>query len=153
MLETPHVIVGAAIAIKVVNPALSLPLAFASHLLLEKVPHWNPHINTEKNTLGKVSSKSVKIIIFDVVLALISGTLIASRYLPDTRRFAVIMAACFFAVLPDLIEAPYFFLNAKSLFFKKWIKFQKSLQADAEVFPGLMTQAATILAALWWIKI
>jgi len=57
VLETPHVVVGAAIATKIANPFISLPLAFASHFLLEKVPHWNPHLNTEKkNTAGSVGN-------------------------------------------------------------------------------------------------
>ena len=67
MLETPHVIVGAAIATKVVNPALALPLAFGSHFILERVPHWNPHLNTEKNKFGKITVVSTKIVILDVV--------------------------------------------------------------------------------------
>ncbi|QQS39516.1 hypothetical protein IPM62_02805 [Candidatus Woesebacteria bacterium] len=47
MLETPHAIVGAVIVSKVVNPYLGLSLAFLSHFVLDKVPHWNPKINTD----------------------------------------------------------------------------------------------------------
>ena len=53
MLETPHVIVGAAIAYKVVNPALALPLALGSHFILDITPHWNPHLSTETKKFGK----------------------------------------------------------------------------------------------------
>jgi hypothetical protein len=34
---------------------------------------------------------------------------------------------------------------------KSWIAFQKSLQVDATLLPGLITQIITILAAFWWI--
>lgn len=151
MLETPHVIVGAAIATKLGNPALAIPIAFGSHFILEKVPHWNPHINTEKKTYGKITKKSTNIIIADSVFALISGTYIASRALPNTGLFFTILFACFASVLPDVIEGPYYFLNIKSKFMDGWIKFQKSLQNDTSEIPGLATQLITIIVALLWI--
>lgn len=153
MLETPHVIVGAAIAIKLGNPALAIPLAFGSHFILEKVPHWNPHINTEKRTYGKITQKSKNIIMADTGLALISGFYIASRTLPNTAQFWTVIIASFFSVLPDVIEGPYYFFNFKNNFIDKWIKFQKSLQNDTNVIPGLITQIITIAAALVWIGV
>jgi hypothetical protein len=151
VLETPHVVVGAVIATKIGNPYLALPLAFASHFVLEKVPHWNPHLNTEKDTFGKVTNKSFKIVALDSSLALASGLAIASRQLPDLGRFTIILTACLLSILPDLVEAPYFFLNKESKFIKSWIKFQKSLQVDAKPFWGIATQILTISAALLWI--
>ncbi|MFH1971517.1 MAG: hypothetical protein ABIJ05_04005, partial [Patescibacteria group bacterium] len=58
MLETPHIIVGAAIASKITNPLLSIPISFVSHFVLEKVPHWNPHLNSETEKYGKPTKKS-----------------------------------------------------------------------------------------------
>ena len=80
------------------------------------------------------------------------GFYIASRVLPDTAHFYTILAASFFAVLPDVIEGPYFFLNIKNEFIDKWIKFQKSLQNDTGIVPGLLTQFVTIIAAFFWIN-
>jgi len=151
MLETPHVMVGAAIATTIPNPIISLPLAFLSHLVLEKVPHWNPHLNTEKKTFGKITKKSTYIVVADSTLALFSGLGIALLKSQNFGQFVVIILACFFSILPDLIEAPYFFLNLKSKFIEKWIKFQKSLQVDASPPPGLATQLITIITSLWWI--
>lgn len=151
MLETPHVVVGAAIATRVANPVLALPLAFASHFVLEKVPHWNPHLNTETEKYGKPTRKSTKIVIADVSLSLVLGFFIATRVLPDTGHFVTILAASFAAALPDIIEGPHFFLGMRSTFVKKWIVFQKSIQADTTLVPGLLTQLATVIAAFWWI--
>ena len=151
VLETPHTLVGAAIASKIPNPYIALPLALISHLVLEKVPHWNPHLNTEKSKFGKVTPRSFKIIVIDASIALISGTLIASQKLPNYSSAAVVMAACFFSVLPDLVEAPYFFLNWDNKYTQKWIAFQKSIQSDAGVKLGLATQVVFSLAALYWI--
>jgi hypothetical protein len=151
VLETPHVIIGAAIATKIGNPALSLPLAFASHFILEKVPHWNPHLGTEKNNFGKVSNKTTIFVTLDSLTALLIGTFIASRALPDTRQAAIVLIACFLSVLPDLMEAPYFFLNMKGKFIERWISIQKSMQENASPLPGVLTQITLITAALWWI--
>ncbi len=151
MLETPHVIVGAAIALRVANPALALPLAFASHFLLEKVPHWNPHLNTETEKFGRPTWQSTKIVIADAFLATISLLFIASRVLPDTGHALIILFAGLFAILPDLVEGPYFFLGIRSKIIKRWILFQKSIQEDTTIVPGLLTQLATVIAAFAWI--
>jgi hypothetical protein len=151
MLETPHAVIGAVIATKVVNPLLAIPLAFLSHFPLEEVPHWNPHLNTEKRTYGHITAKSRNIIIGDVVLSLVLGGFIAYRALPNYSLSITILLSSLAAVLPDLMEGPYFFLNQKSEFITKWIKFQKSLQADTTVVPGLLTQVITIIAAFMWL--
>lgn len=152
MLETPHVALGAAIATKIPNPFIAIPLAFASHFVLEKVPHWNPHINTETKKYGRITTKSTVIIIVDATIALGLGTFFAWRALPDTTHAIVILAASFASILPDLIEAPYFYLKVKSGFILKWLKFQKSIQVDTTPVWGLLSQALTILACFWWIK-
>lgn len=152
MLESPHVAVAAAIAYKIPNPLVAIPLAFASHFLLELVPHWNPHLNTEIKKTGKVSKFSTNVVIADVILALIIGFYVASKALPNYSHFAVILFASFFGVLPDVIEGPYYFLNIKSNFIEKiWIPFQKSIQNDTSIIPGLITQTVTIGLALLWI--
>lgn len=151
VLETPHVVVGAAIAAKIGNPLLAIPLAFGSHFILEKVPHWNPHLNTEMKKYGKITKKSTYIVIVDVIASLASGLYIASRTLPDTNHFLYVLIAAFVAVLPDVIEGPYFFLNMKNEFIKKWIAFQKSIQVDTQIIPGLATQVITVITTFWWL--
>lgn len=151
MLETPHIIVGAAIATKVVHPALAIPLALGSHFLIEKIPHWNPHLNTETEKYGKPTRRSTQIVILDTILALATGFFIASKVLPDTAHAVTILTACFAAALPDIVEGPYFFLNMRHELIKRWIKFQKSIQIDTDIIPGLFTQLITVAAAFWWI--
>jgi len=151
VLETPHVVVGAAIATKVVNPFLAIPLAFGSHFLLDRIPHWNPHLNTEMKKHGKPTKKSSTIVIVDVCSSLVLGLFIASKALPNSAHAATIVFSSFAAILPDAIEGPYFFLGIKNAFIEKWITFQKSIQADADFIPGIITQILTIAAAFWWI--
>jgi hypothetical protein len=152
MLETPHVAVGAAIAAKIPNPFIAIPLAFASHFIMEKVPHWNPHLVTETKKYGMPTKKSMIIIAVDVVLALVLGGYVAWRALPDTGHAITILLASFASVLPDLMESPYFFLKMRSKFIKNWLNFQKSLQVDTTFYWGMLNQALVILACLWWIR-
>src|SRR3989338_11425423 len=118
VLETPHVIVGAAIATKIINPALAIPLAFASHFVLEKIPHWNPHLNTEKKKYGKVTKNSTYLVAVDVVISLIIGFSLAFRVMPNTYHAVTILLACFVSVLPDVIEGPYFFFYFRNKYIK-----------------------------------
>lgn len=150
MLETPHVALGATIATKIPNPLISIPLAFASHFLLERVPHWNPHLNTEIKKYGKITKSSKIIVAVDVLFSLGIGFYAASTVSPDTNHSATILIASLASVLPDVIEGPYFFLNMKSKAISNWIKFQKTLQNDTSPLPGLATQVVTLFASFWW---
>lgn len=151
MLETPHVLVGAAIASKITNPLLSIPISFASHFILEKVPHWNPHLNTETEKYGKPTKKSTIIAIIDVTTSLIAGSYIAFRAAPNTLQVFNILACCLVSSLPDIVEAPYFFLGMRNKVIKKWIEWQKSIQIDTKFFLGMATQLSTVFAAIYWI--
>ena len=151
MLETPHVVVGAAIASKIANPVLAIPLALGSHFLLEKIPHWNPHLNKETEKYGKPTQKSTIIAAVDATVAFTLGLFISSLVLPDKVHALTIVGACLASSAPDIIEGPYFFLGLRNKLLKKWIDFQKSIQVDSEFLPGLLTQAITVLAAFWWI--
>lgn len=150
MLETPHVVVGAAIAIKVGNPALALPLALASHFVLDKVPHWNPHLYTETQKLGKPSRNSTIVGVVDIALSLVSGLWIASIYLPDYQKVGVILAGSLLAVLPDVVKYPYYYLKVRNRYLVRWVKFERALQVNASPLPGVLTQLAIIIAAFWW---
>lgn len=151
MLETPHVAVAAAIASKIPNPFISIPLSLASHFILDVTPHWNPHINREIKKYGYPTKKSVAIIRLDSTIALIGGTVIAVHALPNTQQFLNIMLCSLIAVAPDLVEAPYYFLGQKNKTMGKWIAWQKSIQNDAAPFLGLLTQGIVIFASVFWI--
>ena len=152
MLETPHVFIGAAIASKIPNPFIAIPLAFASHFVLEMVPHWNPHLNSETQKYGAPTKRSTVIVAIDSTLALASGSFIAYQALPNVGHAVLILVCSFVSVLPDVLEGPYFFLKKRAEWTKKWIAFQKSLQNDTTPFWGLLNQAITILAAIFWLR-
>ncbi len=152
MLETPHVFIGAAIATAIPNPFIAIPLAFASHFVLEMVPHWNPHLNSETVKFGGPTRRSTFITGVDSAIALLAGSFIAYKALPNLSHVMTILICCFASVLPDVMEGPYFFLHMKNTLIKKWINFQKSLQNDTGPILGMLTQVATIIAAILWLK-
>lgn len=151
MLELPHTVVGAAIAAKVGNPALALPLALASHFALDLLPHWNPHLNTELKSFGRVTQKTTLFVATDVVLSLAGGLLIASTVLPDQNHFVIVILGAFMGVLPDAIEAPHFFLGARWAPVERLLRFQKSIQNDAPPFLGILTQVLLLGAVFAWV--
>lgn len=151
MLEAPHVLLGVAIASKAVHPALAIPLSFGSHFVLDMVPHWNPHLNTEMRTYGKVTKQTKFIIYADLALSVLITLYFASRALPNQLQAANIALSATASILPDLIEAPYFFFKIKTGILESWIRFQKSIQSDAEPIVGIITQIAIMAASIWWI--
>lgn len=148
MLETPHVALGTAIAVRVGNPLLAIPLSFISHFALEPLPHWNPHTYTEMRTQGRLSQKTVAIIWVDALTALSLGTYIAARQLPNLSKAAIVLLCSFASILPDLIEAPYYFLGVKSKYIDTLIKFQRRIQFDVPPLPGLIFQSIVTLILL-----
>ncbi|MEK7536564.1 MAG: hypothetical protein AAB559_02165 [Patescibacteria group bacterium] len=145
MLETPHVALGVAIAVAIPNPLISIPLAFASHFALDMTPHWNPHLNTETKKYGYLTNKTLLIIGIDLACAAILTAFVSKGNMN-------ILLVAFVSILPDVVEGPYFLLGWKNELIKKWINFQKSIQSEANLFWGLLTQVLVILGALYIIS-
>lgn len=152
MLETPHVAVGAAIAMSVANPALAIPLALGSHFVLDRIPHWNPHTYTETQRYGKPTRKSTALIVADSVLALILGSYIAYLALPQTGLAITVLLASFAAVFPDVSKSPFYFLKNKNGLLKKWVDYERSLQVEIDSPAlGMFIQLLIVAASIWWI--
>jgi len=145
MLELAHALTGGVIAYKVGNPWISLPLSFFSHFLLDLLPHWNPHLSAEKKKFGYISKKSFILVVIDCFIGLVLGLGVAFKAPPDTQRTIIIILGCFIAILPDLIEAPFFFLNSKNQLLKRLVEFQSKLQFNASFWPGIILQALYLL--------
>lgn len=151
MLEAPHVLVGIALAEKTGHPLLAIPLALGSHFVLDMLPHWNPHLNTEMRQHGGITTRTKIIIAVDAAISLATIGYFTLHALPDTTLALTIMACAFASIFPDVMEAPYFFMKKKTKFLENSIKFQKAIQTDAGIVFGLLTQVAVSLASLWWI--
>ena len=145
MLETPHVALGLAIATAIPNPYISIPLAFASHFILDMVPHWNPHINTEMKKFGKLTNKTLLIIGFDLACA---GILTYTYANGNIYLYLASIAS----ILPDIAEGPYFLWGFRYKYLDIILRFQRSIQAGANIFWGLLTQLLVIFGSLYIIS-
>ncbi len=145
MLEFVHAAAGGLIAYKIGSPVLSLPLAFASHFLLDLLPHWNPSLTKEKKYKGKISPKTKIIIFFDCLIGLVLGLKIASMALPDLNKAFLVILGCFLGILPDLAEAPFYFLNKKTPFLKFLVNFQCEHQYNVSFVWGISFQILLII--------
>ncbi|KKU29026.1 MAG: hypothetical protein UX92_C0009G0018 [Candidatus Amesbacteria bacterium GW2011_GWA1_47_20] len=146
MLELPHTLIGAAIATAIPDPRISLPLALLSHFVTEYIPHWNPHLFTELKTLGHITRKTTLIVAADATAALILGTWIALR----SPRPLIILAACFLAVLPDVLEIPYFFFGWRPKIEEKLVLWQRSHQLNVKPIWGIICQLAVVVVTLYF---
>jgi len=151
VLELPHTLAGAVLATKIANPLLAFPLAFFSNFLLDLLPHWNPHLNTEMKKYGKLTKKTKFIILADSLLGLTVGLWAAFRFWPNIAKTFMVITACFLAVLADLSEAPYFFFGYHHPLIQKIMKLQNRLQFRAPFWPGIATQIVFIVFCLWLI--
>ncbi len=152
MIEIPHVLVGVAIATKVGNPALAIPLSFASHFVLDRIPHWNPHFYTETQKFGHPATKSTIFAVTDSLIGLAIGLGFAAASLPDYSKAITIIACCFAAVISDQIKVPFFYVkSARQGLMKKWVSLERSLQVSVSFWPGILTQVLVSAVALWWI--
>lgn len=142
MLTTPHLLVGAYLVSKIPTLWVALPTALLSHFLLDFcIPHWNPHLYTEKNQKGKISKNSLKIIILD---SLTGGVLFLITAFPllknNLQEFLFLSLGGLMAILPDIIEIPYFFFNSQNRLLKRYIQFEHDHQCNASPFWGILTQ-------------
>lgn len=149
MLTLPHTLVGLAIIKLIPHPVIGPMFAFVSHFIVDFcIPHWNPHIFTEISTKGKLSPHSKKIIFIDGLIALLICGYIALINLDNPSKIILYALGALAAVLPDLIELPYYFFNFKSRLLSRYIYFEHKYQANANIFWGNLTQVLLITAAL-----
>lgn len=148
MLEFPHAMVGAAIATAIPNPLISVPLALASHFITDYVPHWNPHIHTEKKRYGHVTKKSILILTVDAGLALFFGLWLASNALPNSTQALNIVLCCLASVAPDVAEIPYYFSNIRIAPIERLLSWQRQHQWNVPMIWGLLSQLLVVLFGL-----
>ena len=109
MILTPHLLIGAAIGAKTHNLGLIIILGLLSHLVLDRIPHWdysNPGISNFKKTkdLKRFIFDLLKIVIDGVIGIIIVFLLIQKVDLRlDIRNLIFILLGIIFATLPDIL--------------------------------------------------
>jgi len=141
MLSTPHLLVGAAIARSIPNPAISLPAAFFSHFVLDAAPHWDG---------SPEAPFSKKVIVGASVDYLFGASLIFLITQGDPRQ-GIILFGAFLATLPDFIMAAsrhFPKVVVKFPLLKPFNKYHSGVQVNVRFINGLLASFATGLAAI-----
>lgn len=157
MTATAHALVAGAIANRLGNPYLAIPLAFCSHFVLDSIPHWDFGTNwrnRSKNATGAFA-------IFDTVLGLTVAYFIFAAKQPGIPLLLTLIVS----VLPDWLEAPWyiFFANHTKTepsknagFFEKLTfriyKLENRFHSKAQAPLGIITQVATVAFFLLLLK-
>lgn len=149
MLESVHSLTGAVIGYKIGNPLIALLTSLFSHFMIDLLPHWNPSLTKEKSRVGHLSQKTKIFIYADSSLGLILGLLVAAKALPDWPKTILVLACCLAAILPDLVEAPFFFLGFRNKLVGRLMAFQNRHQWKVSMVPGILFQVIYIAALFW----
>ena len=116
MILTTHAVIGAATAAMVPeHPALAFGVAFASHFLLDAIPHWHYQVRSiQKNkhdrikndmVIGKYFIADVALIGCDALLGIGISFIIFSYFLHLPYAFILIGAIA--GMLPDALQFVY----------------------------------------------
>lgn len=128
MTATNHAITGALIGLSLGNPAVALPLAFASHFVLDAIPHYDP----PGNELTRIKARRFRYqLLLDTSLCLL---LVIGLVFTQPRHWLVAAFSAFAATSPDLFWLPKFLqaqrtgriTPAKNWFlrFHRWIQWK-----------------------------
>lgn len=101
---TTHALIGAAIAAKVPNPALSAGLIFSSHFLLDLIPHWD----FGSDWRSRPKFKTGLLAVADTVMGFtLTYFLFASKLPLEWLILAPVLAN-----IPDWLEIPWYIFFA-----------------------------------------
>lgn len=133
MTATTHALIGTIIAAKIGNPALAIPIAIASHIFADAIPHWDTATNRKQKGFRKMFADTM----LDVALGFYLSYLMVILFFPKTDPgyvFIMILAS----QLIDWLTAPYYFFKIGAF---KWVySFQKTFDNKLDLPWGLLTQ-------------
>ena len=137
MLVAPHIATGVTIGLALQQPILVVPIAIASHFLLDSVPHWQetmaPYHPTWKTYL--------RIPIDFGLGALIIG--LALQYHPELSLS--IGLGAFFAAIPDIDVITIAFPKLKNKIVTAYWDWHCKIQREVTSFTGVFTQLLVLL--------
>lgn len=124
MIITPHLLLGAAIGAKIKNFGWIIVLAFLSHFVLDRIPHWDYGNDTLKKFEKNRSYKSLFVFFLQMILDGLIGLvvvfiLIWQKKMIDFNNLSFIATGILASIFPDII------LGFTKLFSKKIPKFSK----------------------------
>jgi hypothetical protein len=162
MVLTTHAVTGAALASLTPNqPLLGFAVGFASHFVLDAIPHWDYYLASQKKDENNRLNDEIPLTlnrnflkdIFKIGLDGFTGLLFAYFFFVFYLNFSAFIVFCGIAgaILPDILQfvqikyrhEPFNSLRQ----FHIWIQSWKSLN-DKPVW-GVLSQIALICLVVW----
>jgi len=147
MLLTPHTFIGLVIAHFTGNPILTAPLAFLSHFIADKIPHWDFYSNTDNDDGSRTKGWRMFAFVLDFGLALSIGWFFFYKalYNPNLGFYPGLnlIVGALFSNLPDAMEAPYIFhmkIYKRLKFLQQFTEIQKRCQTQTVPIIGISLQ-------------
>lgn len=143
MTATGHAILGTIIAAKISNPYLAIPLAIASHVAADLIPHWDTATSKDKKGKERVLMETL----FDIALGFFISYALLGMFFPNTdpfyALFLILVSQSF-----DWLMAPYYFFNVNLPPFNWAYWLQKKFNNDLDKPWGIITQVAAVTTIL-----
>jgi hypothetical protein len=139
LVNTVHVTVAAAIVAVNGDPAYAWPLAIGSHIALDTIPHWNWH---PAGGRAQVIASSA-----DIILAV--GVSVWLAFMAE--HFWITLIACGLAMVPDLVQGPYYLWNWRPQWLEQFVAWESRRQKWPWLRPwmGVATQMVVLLLAIF----
>lgn len=138
MTSISHALIAASIAAKIPDPFLASTIAIITHFFADAIPHWD--LGTNWRLRPKVITGLMAIA--ETLVAFFGTILIFSRFVPRTDT---LIAAIFFSLLPDWLEAPYYmFLPSSPRILYYPYKIQSIIHRRAQLPEGVINQFVVV---------
>jgi hypothetical protein len=148
MTSTTHALIGTVIAARIGNPALAIPIALASHFIVDAIPHWDTAYHRAQNSKERFIITSAT----DVLLGFVLSYLLIVLFFPATNIFYAFLIIIV-AQLPDWITAPYLFLNWNFPPFNLSYELGKKFDSSIGLPWGFVNQVVVVVALILVAKI
>lgn len=156
MMNTPHVLTGAAIGVATGNPILGFIGGVASHFFLDAIPHTDPGTwHFEEPLPFKIDERDLTAGFLDLVIA--AGLLV---WLAGKSPIVAVapLVAMFGAILPDIFVVMFLFWPKLVTLpiFKQYDALNRILQARSTAAPkqwlfGIATQVVITGISVWYL--
>lgn len=140
MTATGHAIIGTLIAARIPEPLIAIPLAVASHIAADMIPHWDTATNAKTKGKHRVITETL----YDIALGFFLSGLLIFYFFPSTNPIYVIFMILVSQSL-DWLMAPYYFWNIKFPVFVLAYKFQKKFDNPLDAPWGIVIQIASLI--------
>lgn len=143
MTATAHALVGGAIAASIQNPAVGIPLAFASHPILDMIPHWDLGLGWRMKNKFTLFVESSLDLLLGIALA---------YFLFGKNVEPIYFLGCIFASeIWDIMMMPYLLWRWKRPF-STFYNFQHKIQSNIKLPWGILTQAVTVTGVVFALR-